>query len=70
MINPFLPFTHAVDLLRESAGGIYWPNAWPNIFIMIGLFVGFAIIGLLAYPKIDVFTKRMDKVSKESHFFH
>lgn len=27
MINPFLPFTHAVNLLRESAGGIYWPNA-------------------------------------------
>ncbi len=24
MINPFLPFTHAVNLLRESAGGIYW----------------------------------------------
>lgn len=23
-INPLLPFTHAVNLLRESAGGIYW----------------------------------------------
>lgn len=32
MINPFLPFTHAVNLLRESAGGIYWPNAIPAIF--------------------------------------
>ena len=31
MINPFLPFTHAVNLLRESAGGIYWPNATKAI---------------------------------------
>ena len=69
-INPLLPFTHAVDLLRESAGGIYWPNAWPNILIMIALFVGFGVIGVLVFPKVEVLTKRLDKVSKESHFFH
>ena len=39
MINPFLPFTHAVNLLRESAGGIYWPNAWFAIWIMVGISV-------------------------------
>lgn len=33
-INPLLPFTHAVNLLRESAGGIYWPNAIPQLIIL------------------------------------
>ncbi|HAP4574574.1 TPA: YhgE/Pip domain-containing protein, partial [Enterococcus faecalis] len=42
MINPFLPFTHAVNLLRESAGGIYWPNAWFAIWIMVGISVVFS----------------------------
>ena len=37
MINPFLPFTHAVNLLRESAGGIYW----PNLGLPFGLWWGF-----------------------------
>lgn len=70
MINPLLPFTHAVDLLRESAGGIYWPNATTNIWIMVGLFVGFCLIGVIAYPKVDVLTQKLENVSKESHFFH
>lgn len=70
MINPLLPFTHAVDLLRESAGGIYWPNATTNIWIMVGLFVGFCLIGVIAYPKVDILTQKLENVSKESHFFH
>lgn len=70
IINPLLPFTHAVDLLREAAGGIYWPNAIPNIWIMVGLFVGFCLIGVIAYPKVDVLTQKLENVSKESHFFH
>ena len=36
-----LAIYHAVNLLRESAGGIYWPNATKAIWIMIGLFVVF-----------------------------
>ena len=70
MINPLLPFTHAVDLLREAAGGIYWPNAIPNIWIMALLFVGFGVIGVLVYPKLEKMTSKLDGISKESHFFH
>lgn len=70
MINPLLPFTHAVNLLREAAGGIYWPNAVPNIWIMIALFVIFGLVGTLVYPKMEKLTNKLDSVSKESHFFH
>lgn len=70
MINPFLPFTHAVNLLRESAGGIYWPNATKDIWIMFLLMIVFGIVGTWLYPYIEVQTKKLTKVSHESHIFH
>lgn len=70
MINPFLPFTHAVNLLRESAGGIYWPNAWHAIIIMLALTIVFCILGIFFYPYIEAKTKRLAKVSHESRIFH
>ncbi|MGE7602085.1 YhgE/Pip family protein [Peribacillus sp. NPDC097675] len=44
-INPFLPFTYAVSLLREAVGGITWSTATKDIvilflFIVITLFLG------------------------------
>lgn len=50
-INPLLPFTHAVNLLRESAGGIYWPNAVPQLVILTILFLVFGIVGTYADRK-------------------
>ncbi len=69
-INPLLPFTHAVDLLRESAGGIYWPNAVPQLVILTILFLVFGIVGTYAYPYLVNSTKKLSDISKESHFFH
>lgn len=69
-INPLLPFTHAVNLLRESAGGIYWPNAIPQLIILSLLFIVFGIIGTWGYPYLTDVTKKLNNVSKKSHFFH
>ncbi|MBZ3641493.1 YhgE/Pip domain-containing protein [Enterococcus casseliflavus] len=69
-INPLLPFTHAVNLLRESAGGIYWPNAVPQLAILTILFLVFGIVGTYAYPYLVNSTKKLSDISKESHFFH
>ena len=69
-INPLLPFTHAVNLLRESAGGIYWPNAIPQLIILSLLFIVSGIIGTWAYPYLTDVTKKLNNVSKKSHFFH
>lgn len=69
-INPFLPFTHAVNLLRESAGGIYWPNAWKAIIILLSITIVFCVVGILLYPYIEEKTKKLAKISHESHIFH
>lgn len=70
MINPFLPFTHAVNLLRESAGGIYWPNATKAIWIMIGLFVVFGIVGTAIAPYIQEKMVKFKEAAHKSHIFH
>ncbi|MGX7205379.1 YhgE/Pip domain-containing protein [Enterococcus pingfangensis] len=69
-VNPWLPFTHAVNLLRESAGGIYWPNATQDIIIMIVLFIVFGILGTWAYPILQPHLKKLTKVAHESKIFH
>ena len=51
-INPALPFTYAIDLMREAVGGIVWKQATTDItfllitgtvFILIGFFLKEAI---------------------------
>ncbi|WP_086350216.1 YhgE/Pip domain-containing protein [Candidatus Enterococcus clewellii] len=69
-INPFLPFTHAVNLLRESAGGIYWPNAWHAIIILTVLMIVVGILGTLFYPILEPKMKKLAEISHKSHIFH
>lgn len=69
-INPLLPFTHAVNLLREPVGGIYWPNATGNIFVLIGLFISFWLLGTLLYPSVSRLSKKLAEHSHRAHFFH
>lgn len=42
-VNPFLPFTHAINALRETVGGIYQPNlnhAMKSLVFFLILFMG------------------------------
>ncbi|PJN86851.1 YhgE/Pip domain-containing protein [Bacillus sp. mrc49] len=62
-INPFLPFTYAVGLLRESVGGITWSVAGRDIFILfiyLILTIGFGII--LKKPLHERTQKMKDKL--------
>ncbi len=70
MINPFLPFTHAVNLLRESAGGIYWPNALHAILILVGIFIVVGIVGTVSYPFVSEKMKKFKEAAHESRIFH
>jgi putative membrane protein len=69
-IHPLLPFTYAVNLLRESAGGIYWPNATLDLWILGGIFVVFGIIGTVLCPFMVKPMARVEELAHKSHFFH
>jgi YhgE/Pip-like protein len=51
ILNPFLPFTHAIVALRETIGGIYAPNLTKSLIILlIFLIVSILINAILKSP--------------------
>lgn len=69
-INPYIPFTHAVNLLRESVGGIYWPSAIKAIVILISVTIVFFVGGLLCYPKADKLFSHLNTELKKGKILH
>lgn len=68
-INPLLPFTYAIDLLREAVGGIVVKRALIDIITLLGIGTLFILAGAFLKAPINKF---MSKVmgSKGSRLFH
>jgi putative membrane protein len=62
-INPYLPFTHAVNLLREAAGGIYLPTVQgaviPLAITLIASLLALFIFLPILKPFSDGFTNKV-----------
>lgn len=68
-INPFLPFTYAVDLLREVVGGIVLKRVLIDIFTLLGIGTIFILAGaFLKAPTNRFMAKVMG--SKGPRLFH
>lgn len=66
MINPWLPFTYAVNALREPVGGIYWPNLWSDLWHLAAFGIGFFLFGLLLKGPIRPLIDKMHAITKKS----
>lgn len=66
-IHPFLPFTYAVDLLREAVGGTVKELVTKNILMLVVFSAITLIVGYIFKPKMEPSRVRMRKVSEESH---
>lgn len=42
-LHPFLPFTHAITIMREAVGGILWPVVTKHVLILL-IYVGIAFV--------------------------
>ncbi|MFD6440466.1 YhgE/Pip family protein, partial [Peribacillus sp. NPDC060186] len=58
-INPFLPFTYAVGLLRESVGGITWSVAGKDIFVLFLFLIITLILGIVLKKPLHARTQKM-----------
>lgn len=58
-INPFLPFTYAVGLLRESVGGITWSVAGKDIFILFLYLIITLSFGIILKKPLHERTQKM-----------
>ncbi|MCJ7840070.1 YhgE/Pip domain-containing protein [Lederbergia sp. NSJ-179] len=70
IINPFLPFTYAVDLMREAVGGIVWGRALRDIGVLALCGVIAIIFGAFLKEPINKKTKTFLEKSKESGLVH
>src|SRR5699024_6755327 len=68
MINPILPFTYAVDLMREAVGGIVTKRVIRDVVVLLGFGSAFVLIGAFLKGPLNKF---MSKVmgSKGSRLF-
>ena len=67
MIHPFLPFTYAIDLLREASGGIIWSVVIENM-VKLALFpILFILLGYTFRPFITPIAKKMYQRSYDSN---
>lgn len=70
IINPFLPFTYAIEMVREAVAGIIWSKVALDMTVLIGIAVAFLIIGALFKNPVNRGTAHLLKKSKESGLFH
>lgn len=69
-ISPFLPFTYAISLLRETVGGMLWDIVRNDIF-MLGIFALVALLlGLFLKGPINRYTMKMVKKARETELIH
>ena len=69
-LYPFLPFTYAVNLLREGVGGVIWQNAVKYIIVLLFISVLFILIGTaLKKPLMDAVSAFTEN-AKRSKIFH
>ncbi|MBM7608575.1 putative membrane protein [Lysinibacillus composti] len=69
LINPFLPFTYAIDLLREATAGRVLGRVYHDILFILVFGVIALMIGFLKGP-INKFTERLRNKGKQSGLFH
>ncbi|SCY36858.1 YhgE/Pip domain-containing protein [Lysinibacillus fusiformis] len=62
IINPFLPFTYAIEMMREAVGGIIWSTVWVDLIFLIGFWFFFILFGFflkkLLSEKIEHFMNK------------
>jgi putative membrane protein len=69
-INPFLPFTYAIDLMREAVGGIVWERVFKDLAFLVICSIAFIAFGALLKKRINKRTNQLLKKSKEAGIFH
>ncbi|WP_280771532.1 YhgE/Pip domain-containing protein [Salipaludibacillus daqingensis] len=65
-INPYLPFTYAINLLREAVGGVIVAVAWKNVIALTGFWLLTLAIGLLLKPRLQAKIEKTLEKSKSS----
>ena len=69
-LYPFLPFTYAVNLLREGVGGVIWQNALQYMIVLLFIAALFIVIGTVLKKPLMEAVSAFTENAKKSRIFH
>jgi len=69
-IHPYLPFSYAVDLMREAVGGIVWDRALKDMIYLFLFGLAAFLLGAFLKQPINKQTRKLVNKSRESGMFH
>ncbi|HHW38795.1 MAG TPA: YhgE/Pip domain-containing protein [Bacillales bacterium] len=70
LINPFLPFTYAIRLMREAVGGSIWDIVWHNIAFLVLFLCSAFVMGVLLKKPLSKLVEQTALKAKESKIIH
>ncbi|MEW8957091.1 YhgE/Pip domain-containing protein [Clostridium sp.] len=70
-VNPYLPFTYAIEAMREATGGIIWSVFYKDIIILCLILLGVIVFGLILKGPLNRKGKRfVDKLHESKIIEH
>ena len=69
MLNPSLPMTYAITLIREAQLGLIWSNFIPNLIILFALGIVIVIVSMIIKEKADKRTHYLENKLEDSGLF-
>lgn len=70
IINPFLPFTYAISLLREAVGGMVTGIVIRDVLILFSFMIGAILFAILLKKPLDPHIKKVSDQAKKSGLIH
>ena len=69
VLNPFLPMTYAITLVREAQLGVIWSNYWPALIVLLALGLATEVASLLIKEKADKSAHYLEERLENSGLF-
>jgi putative membrane protein len=69
VMNPFMPMTYAITLIREAQLGLIWSNYLPALIILLGIGVATVIVMMIIKEKADKATHYFEERLEDSGLF-
>ena len=68
-LNPYLPMTYAIGLLRNALLGVYWPTFFTGVYAMIAMIIATLIVTIIIKEKFDNVANKFVQALKDSGLF-
>ena len=68
-LYPYLPMTHAIELIRESQLGLVWSNYFPALIILLAIGIITVIVAVIIKMKADRASHYFERILDDSGLF-